>query len=253
MLWPGFSGFIRWRRGLASLALAAISSVSVSSLNGATNIFPRYNVRVWQIDDGLPQNSVWAITQSNDGYLWVGTQQGLARFDGMRFVTLESKSAPELKRGYISALCTGSDASLWIGCSGSGLFRMHDGQFSRFSEADGLPTNHLNCILEASDGTLWIGTDYGLTRYRDGKFTTLGDKQGIVAVKALYEDKRGVVRAATSRGLVAVGNDGAISTLNFGGGTTANILKSVCEDDEGNIWVASNEGITSAHEQQKTV
>src|SRR5689334_23097304 len=69
-------------------------------LADSTNTFPHYNVRVWQIDDGLPQNSVWAITQTKDGYLWVGTQQGLARFDGVRFVSLDHPSAPELKHGY---------------------------------------------------------------------------------------------------------------------------------------------------------
>ena len=173
MLRPEFSGIYCWRRRLVLLALAAFFSAQLSSLHGATNTFPRYNVRVWQIDDGLPQNSVWAITQTKDGYLWIGTQQGLVRSDGIRFVTLDSKAAPELKHGYISALCTARDGSLWIGCSGSGLFRIRDGQFSRFSEADGLPTNHLNCILEAGDGTLWIGSDYGLKRFREGKFTRL--------------------------------------------------------------------------------
>src|SRR4051812_48234635 len=84
----------------------------VLPVHAGTNTFPHYNVRVWQIDDGLPQNSVWAITQTEDGYLWVGTQQGLARFDGVRFVTLDHPDAPELKHGYITALCTAKDGSL---------------------------------------------------------------------------------------------------------------------------------------------
>src|SRR3954471_22995983 len=201
MLWLGFSGIRGWHRRLALLALAAIFSIHICPSKAATNTFPRYNVRVWQIDDGLPQNSVWAITQTREGYLWIGTQQGLARFDGMRFVAIDSKAAPELKHGYITALCASRDGGLWIGCSGNGLIRMHDGQFSHFSETDGLPTNHLNCILDSTDGTVWIGTDYGLTRYRDGKFTTLTEKHGITAVRALFEDSQGSIRAATSRGL----------------------------------------------------
>jgi len=57
----------------------------------------RYRVRNWQTDDGLPQNPVWAIAQTADGYLWVGTQQGLVRFDGARFVPLEEIAPPEIK------------------------------------------------------------------------------------------------------------------------------------------------------------
>ena len=72
---------------------------------GATNGITPYSVRVWQTDDGLPQNSVYAIAQSQDEYLWVGTREGLARFDGVRFMILDEKAAPELKRGWITALC----------------------------------------------------------------------------------------------------------------------------------------------------
>src|SRR5439155_18580570 len=127
MLCGGYKRICCWHGWLAFPAVVLLL-IHAFAVHGATNSFPRYNVRVWQIDDGLPQNSVWAITQSKDGYLWVGTQQGLARFDGMRFVSLDHQAAPELKHGYISALCTGKDGSLWIGCSGSGLYRMREGQ-----------------------------------------------------------------------------------------------------------------------------
>src|SRR5215831_16588191 len=91
------------RQSLRFLAVA-LAFAWLIDLHAETNSFPHYNVRVWQIDDGLPQNSVWAIAQSKDGYLWVGTQQGLARFDGLRFLLLDDKAAPELKHGFITAL-----------------------------------------------------------------------------------------------------------------------------------------------------
>src|SRR5262245_4841033 len=121
MLWAGHrrSGF--WRCCCIDSVVALVFFYAVA-VQAATNSFPHYNVRVWQIDDGLPQNTVWAITQTKDGYLWVGTQQGLARFDGIRFTSVDNPAAADLKHGYITALCTGRDGSLWIGCSGSGLF-----------------------------------------------------------------------------------------------------------------------------------
>src|SRR5438552_10338573 len=104
-----------------------------ADLAAPTNAISSYSVRIWQTDDGLPQNSVYAIAQTSDGYLWVGTHEGLARFDGLRFTAVDEPAAPELKHGWITALCAGSDGSLWIACDGSGVTRLKDGVFSHFS------------------------------------------------------------------------------------------------------------------------
>src|SRR5881275_1503767 len=80
------------------------------------NRVTHYNLRIWQTDDGLPQNSVYAIAQTADGYLWVGSHEGLARFDGIKFTIFDFPRAPELRRGWITALCAARDGSLWIGC-----------------------------------------------------------------------------------------------------------------------------------------
>ena len=133
---------------------------------GSTNSVGRYSVRIWQSDDGLPHNSVWAIAQGVDGYLWVGTQQGLVRFDGLHFVTIDEPAPPELKRGWITALCVTRDGSLWVGCDGYGLARLKAGTFTHFGESDGLPSLHISCLFEAQDGSLWIGSEGGATRYR---------------------------------------------------------------------------------------
>src|SRR5690349_7563285 len=89
------------------------------SLKAATNIPSAYSARVWQTDDGLPQNSVHAIAQTPEGYLWVGTKEGLTRFDGARFTQVDQKEAPELKHGSVSALCVARDGSLWVGIEGA--------------------------------------------------------------------------------------------------------------------------------------
>src|SRR5688572_5037182 len=100
----------RWIFALCVLSIG--HSVLIGST--ATNAIIPYGVRIWQTDEGLPQNSVFAIAQTTDGYLWVGTHEGLARFDGVRFTVVEEPSAPELKQGWITALLTASDGSLWI-------------------------------------------------------------------------------------------------------------------------------------------
>src|SRR5262249_42564118 len=133
-------------------------------LTAATNTFVPYSVRSWQTDEGLPQNSVHALAQTPEGYLWVGTREGLARFDGVRFQILELPAAPELRHGWITALCVTSDGTLWIGCEGVGVIGLRDGAVTRLTETNGLPNNQPRCLLEAKDHSLWIGTEGGLAR-----------------------------------------------------------------------------------------
>jgi ligand-binding sensor domain-containing protein/two-component sensor histidine kinase len=230
-------------------------AASVSGALGSTNSIGRYSVRIWQSDDGLPHNSVWAVAQGAQGYLWVGTQQGLVRFDGLRFVAVEEVDAPELKRGWITALCAAHDGSLWIGCDGTGLIRLKDGAFTHFGEADGLPNLQIRALMEAQDGSLWIGSEGGVTRYQNGNLNTFTDKNGLAnnSVRAVCQDHSGNIRVATLRGLSSISAEGNISTMNFGIGAVANSLKGVCEDARGNIWVSCNEGITRDGENGRAI
>ena len=151
------------------------------SLQASTSAITPYSVRAWQTDDGLPQNSVYAITQTLEGYLWVGTREGLVRFDGVRFAAPGEEAPRELKHGWITALCAGRDGSLWIGCDGYGVARLKEGKFTRLSEADGLLSNQIRCLLEDRDGALWIGSEGGVTRYQDGRFSNFTEKNGLAS------------------------------------------------------------------------
>jgi ligand-binding sensor domain-containing protein/two-component sensor histidine kinase len=243
---PAFS------RGAALLCLCFWSA---GSIGASTNAPLAYSARIWQTEDGLPQNSVAAITQTHDGYLWVGTHDGLARFDGVRFSVVDDAAAPELKRASITALCAANDGSLWIGLETNGLTRLKDGKFSHFSETTGLPNNQTHCLIEAKDSSLWMGSEGGLTRFRDGKWAHFTDKSGLGdnSVRALSEDMQGNLRIATRRGLSTLGRDGLISTLNVGTGMVANVLKAVCVDEQGTIWLGANEGLTRLEPNQRPV
>ncbi|MGZ5489025.1 MAG: ligand-binding sensor domain-containing protein, partial [Candidatus Aminicenantales bacterium] len=81
----------------------------------------QYTHNVWQTDAGLPQNSISAVVQSLDGYLWLATQEGLARFDGMRFTVFNSRNTKEIRHSYVSALFADKEGSLWIGTAEGGL------------------------------------------------------------------------------------------------------------------------------------
>ena len=99
----------------------------------------QYSRKVWTQEHGLPQDSIRAITQTSDGYLWLGTDEGLARFDGYEFV-LFNKSNGDLPANSISALASASDGTLWIGTA-SGLTQYRDRQFRTYTSKQGLPDN----------------------------------------------------------------------------------------------------------------
>jgi ligand-binding sensor domain-containing protein/two-component sensor histidine kinase len=227
------------------IALLPVLCCGAMVANAATVDAPRYSVRSWQTDEGLPQNSVWTLAQTPDGYLWVGTHEGLARFDGVRFTLIDEPSAPYLKHAWIVALCLSRDGSLWIACENNGLTRLKDGAFTQFREADGLPGSQVQCLLESQDGTLWIGGDKGLARYRDGKITRCTQSQGLRnnSVKALYESPRDVIRAATVTGLFSVNTAGKEDPANFGLGTLTNVLKAVPADRKGQLWLGTLDGL----------
>src|ERR1035437_10356850 len=105
-----------------------------------------YTARTWQSDEGLPNNYVRAIVQTPDGYLWVGTSAGLARFDGLHFTAFTPQNTPPLENANITALCVDGQGTLWIGTYGGGLVCLKGGAFFHFGVANGLAGDQLTAL-----------------------------------------------------------------------------------------------------------
>ncbi|HEY5914095.1 MAG TPA: two-component regulator propeller domain-containing protein [Verrucomicrobiae bacterium] len=219
---------------------------------------------MWQTDDGLPQNSVHAIAQTPDGYLWVGTRGGLARFDGVRFTAVDDPDASGLAHAWVTALAVSRDGTLWIGTEGLGVFRFRESRYTRLSQFNGLPSDQVRCLLEDGDGQMWVGTERGLAAYRQGYLTNFTVAQGLGdnSVRALSEGGDGLLRAATKRGLSTLGKKGraagrklgtgkapgpmdesVFSTVTFAGGWNRNALRAVHQDRRGTLWMGSADGL----------
>ncbi len=212
---------------------------------------PQYNSRTWQINEGLPQNVVQTITQTTDGYLWVGTPEGLARFDGTHFTTFDPKNTPELRNPSITALCADQAGALWIGSDGGGLARFKDGVFSHYGKTNGLAGDNVRVIYEGRDGSIWIGTSTGLSQLKDGNFTNYTKlystpRPSLISsiIKSVVEDDDGNLWIATSGGLNRM-KGGTIEAFTTSSGLPNNTLRKVCRDREGRLWLGSNSGITS--------
>lgn len=199
----------------------------------------------WQVDDGLPDNVVQAITQTADGFLWVGTHGGLARFDGNQFVCYDASNTPALRNSSITALCAGKDGALWIGTDGGGLARLYNGVFSIFTATNGLAGNKILAIYESSDDSLWIGTTTGMSRYRYGRFRTYTTRDGLSSdiVRYIYEDQDKNLWIATGKGLNRLGRDGKMAAFIMPNGLPNNSVRVICQDRGGRIWVGSNNGL----------
>ena len=128
---------VHFRLWIAATALFAL--VPAASALDPHKSLTQYTRRVWTQQDGLPQDTIRAIAQTSDGYLWIGTDDGLARFDGYEF-TLFNKSNGDLPSNSITALAATPDGSLWIGTS-DGLAQYANKRFRTYTRQQGLTDN----------------------------------------------------------------------------------------------------------------
>jgi len=122
-------------RKLRTVLLALLVCVPALSPAGTPQFLPQdLAMRVWTKQQGLPDDSVTAVLQTRDGYLWAGTSAGLARFDGMRFVSFAPPLGKTNAPLNVLALCEDSSGRLWIGTQGDGLLCYADGAVTRYHE-----------------------------------------------------------------------------------------------------------------------
>lgn len=138
------------------------------NLYSQNNTFPQYNLEFFTTSNGLPQNSVEAILQSQDYYLWLATQEGIAKFDGFQFRIFNKKNTDAIKHNYFSTIFEDSQGNIWFGTIGGGLVVYNGVDFLSYTIEDGLPSNFIRDISEDKFGAVWIGTDNGLILFHEG-------------------------------------------------------------------------------------
>ena len=133
---------------------------------------------VWTTENGLPQNDVTQLKQTRDGYIWLGTNGGLIRFDGLRFTIFDSGNTPELRSNRILSLVEDRDGTLWIGTQNGGLTSYSRGKYKTYTTKDGLPDDSIFSIAADRQGNLWLSPG-GLLRLTDGRFTLYTTRDGL--------------------------------------------------------------------------
>lgn len=219
--------------GLAAVLLAAAATPAFAL--DPRRAISQYVQNVWRIEEGLPHNSVRAVRQARDGYLWLGTYAGLARFDGVRFKVYDTRNSV-LTNNEIRTIHEDAAGVLWVGTTAGGLYRLEDGELHKDDRPIGSQT--INVVLETRDGSLFVGTGNGLYKMKGKQVDRFGVDNGLLAdtVNALVE---------APDGRLFIGTEGGVNIMNAGtlsvGPEPSSLQKKVMGlliDREGSIYVA---------------
>lgn len=151
-----------WKLAASCIFLLCLSSSGAQDLRYLSH-------QSWSTEEGLPQSSVHGIVQTRDGYLWIATEGGVARFDGAGFRVFDHSSEPAFASDDVCCLAADSAGSLWIGTA-DGLIQMQGGQFRRYGTADGLPSSTIESITVRGDGSLVVNTSNGWAEWKQTGF-----------------------------------------------------------------------------------
>lgn len=220
--------------GMAGLLLMA------ARLPGADSNSPDRpdTLRVWRTADGLPSDSVTAILQTRDDFLWLGTDNGLVRFDGVKFTPMKL-AADTNSPIRVTALCEDSNGHLWIGTQQNGLFELAAGTVRHFSQEEGLPDDNVTSLAADGQGRVWIGSQSGLYLWSDDSFKSFTTRDGLPDefVSNVNVARSGAVWITTRSGMCRF-MGGRIVPFAFSTdsqGRSPQYL-GVYEDRQGNLW-----------------
>ena len=204
-----------------------------------------YITRTWGIGEGLPQNSVTAVVQTRDGYIWLGTYSGLVRFDGVTFRIINRWNTPDLKNDRITSLHEDAEGALWVGTYGGGVSSLRAGHWRNYTSREGLSNDFVTSVLTDGRGAAWVGTEDGLNRISGETVATFSTWNGLAG------------NSITSLALGAGGRlligalDGGLSVLENVESedfkpledVPARVVNTVLADGKGRLWVGAFNGL----------
>ncbi len=236
----------------ALLRIVRVSALAMTGLLGgaalAWSLQPStplagYSRQSWVMENGLPQNTVQALAQTRDGFVWLGTEVGLVRFDGVAFQLFDRNTTPALPGNDVRCLLAAKDGALWIGTS-EGLARWNNGTMTAYAAKDGLQGSEIREIGEEPGLGLWITTNEGMFRLDQGHFVPAQTAAGNLAGMLID------LRAAESQRVVISFNKTSVdlaskppSRLTVGRELPGTRIQALLADREGNLWIGTNAGL----------
>ena len=227
---------------LSVLAAMAAWTACAFAASGPGDTHPEdnYAISTFGVEAGLPHNTASILFQTRDGYLWIGTEAGLARFDGLRFTIYRTATHPGLAHNLIRCLFQDRSGTLWIGTN-RGLSRLRDGEI----EHVGLSTTSVTSVTQDSRGRLWVGTgNSGLWELRADGLYSHRQASGMPTepdVRALHTDTLGRLWIGFRKAGAGTYDGSTYTPL----ATTRPVRDAsrITSDGEGTVWFATDAGV----------
>tara|TARA_E500000305_G_scaffold5164_3_gene4370 strand:+ start:3468 stop:6383 length:2916 start_codon:yes stop_codon:yes gene_type:complete len=180
------------------LLLATLLSPSGFALN-PDHLPSQYLFDRFGREEGLPSDTVWIARPDLNGFLWLGTKNGLARFDGVSFTLFNKQNQPAFRSNDIRDIEILDDGSMWLATYGGGVLHFVNGEFTAYTTAEGLSDDIVHDVLPAADGTLWFATSQGLSRLRGKEMHSWTQEDGLVDDRTfrLLEEPGGAIWVST--------------------------------------------------------
>lgn len=286
----------RSRRGLRFALLLSCLLLSIDSFGRQSaglaldpnKLISQYTLRVWTVDEGLPSIAITDIYQSADHYIWLGTYNGISRFDGIRFTNYSTENTPALTSNSVRVFCSVEDVlwigtqkgivkyqnnnferdpllmglddysieslfydsqeRLWIGTTSNGLFCFENQQLKTVEEHLLLGSSVM-AIAEGAQGILWIGTDKGdLFKFQANQMTKELEASQTLGINYIYQDADQQLWVATSSGLFTI--EGQVLKKHP---IPLGNLEGITKDSHGHLWCANNEGLYRYRPESKSL
>jgi ligand-binding sensor domain-containing protein/signal transduction histidine kinase len=212
----------------------------------------QYVHRIWQTQQGLPQGSILQITQTREGYLWLATQTGLVRFDGVRFQDADDIIPGAPANLWARAAVEDQQGRLWVGSNDSGIYRLGPDGVNQYTTAQGLPSNAIQCLVPGLHSVMWVCTDNGVARMDISgsqpriEITANDDSTVSQNIRAACVDPQGTLWIGGD--WPAVQHDGRTTALK-GIPASATVRALLCLGDT--VWVGTSDGLIRIHNDEQ--
>lgn len=195
-------------------------------------------------ENGLPSEIIWDILQDEYGYLWLGTQNGLVRYDGARFVTYNSQNWPVFGSNDVRALHIDRNGNLWLGTYGGGAIVYDGKQFRSITSSDGLAHHVVYDITQSRDGALWFATGGGVSRWLDDEITNWTTEDGLISnrIFRVTEAADGSLWFATFTSGISRFDGQTFTSFSTENGLQSNQLHMLEQLDDGRLLAGSYDG-----------
>jgi ligand-binding sensor domain-containing protein len=187
------------------------------------------------LNDGIPNSYIQTIGQDDDGNIWVGTNKGVAIYDGLDWEIVTT--ADGIISNNIKAITTDSQGSIWIGTSAGISFQGFSG-WTNLTRANGLASNHVSSILSSSNGGIWVGTsDNGLS-FSDRSWQPVSTNGQGNHVNVMFSDQNSIIWIGTQNGIFRTNGDDVVQVKRKFGE-----VREITQDAYGNLWLATSLGV----------